>query len=310
MIELRLEVVAVDDRLPGVRSLTLARSGGGPLPSFVPGSHLVVECGPVRNAYSLTGDGAAPHTYSISVLLCANGSGGSSWIHRLRVGDPIAASGPRSAFPPVLSATRHLLVAAGIGITPIVSHLRSARRWNREVELLYVHRSDRGAHVADVEALAGHASVFTERETFTAAVDVALRRQPLGTHLYLCGPTPFMAEVTAAATALGWPPSRVHVEHFGTDVFDPGKPFDVHLRTTGDTFTVDPGVSLLEVLLARGVDVPNLCRRGVCGECRVGVAAGDVLHRDLFLGDRERAAGDSMMCCVSRAAGARLELTL
>ncbi|WP_263999102.1 PDR/VanB family oxidoreductase [Mycobacterium yunnanensis] len=308
MIGLALDVVGVDDRIPGIRSLTLARPDGGPLPSFVPGSHLVVECGPVLNAYSLTGDGASPVTYAISVLSCPGGSGGSQWIHGLSVGDVVGVHGPRSAFAPVLSATRHLLVAAGIGITPMVSHLRSARRWRRPVELLYVHRPGRGAHLDDVDALAESASVFTDRESFTAAVDDALGRQPLGTHLYLCGPAAFMAEVTARATAWGWPASRVHVEHFGTDAFDPGEPFDVHLRTTGETFTVGAGVSLLEALLARGVDVPNLCRRGVCGECRVEVTAGDVLHRDLFLGERERAAGDSMMCCVSRAAGARLEL--
>lgn len=304
-----LEVVAVDDRIPGIRSLTLARPGGGPLPPFVPGSHLVVECGPAHNAYSLTGDGAGPLTYSVSVLSRPDGSGGSRWIHERRVGDVVAAHGPRSAFAPVLSATRHLLVAAGIGITPMVSHLRSARRWHRQVELLYVHRRGRGAHLDDVEALAESASIFTDRESFTAAVDDALGRQPLGTHLYLCGPTAFMAEVTARATAWGWPSSRVHVEHFGTDAFDPGEPFDVHLTSTGQTFTVDSGVSLLEALLAHGVDVPNLCRRGVCGECRVEVTGGEVSHRDLFLGERDRAAGDSMMCCVSRAAGALLELT-
>jgi ferredoxin len=119
-----------------------------------------------------------------------------------------------------------------------------------------------------------------------------------------------MAEVTARAADWGWPASRVHVEHFGIDAFDPGEPFEVHLRETGDTFTVASGVSLLAALLARGVDVPNMCRQGVCGECRIGVAAGGILHRDLYLSERERAAGESMMCCVSRSAGPRLELAL
>jgi len=309
--ELELVVVAVDDRMPDVRAVTLARADGGPLPPYPAGSHLVVECGPALNAYSLTGDGLAPTSYSISVLLCPNGSGGSTWLHReLRVGDTILARGPRSAFAPVLQATRHLLVAAGIGITPMVSHLRSARRWGREVELLYVHRPGRGAHVGDVETLADDAAIFTDRESFTAALTRALTNQPLGTHLYLCGPTSFMDDVTARAVDLGWPASRVHVEHFGIDAFDPGEPFEVHLSNTDDAFTVESGVSLLTALLARGVDVPNLCRRGVCGECRITVAAGEILHRDLYLNERERAAGESMMCCVSRAAGTRLELSL
>ncbi|KAA0094600.1 oxidoreductase [Mycolicibacterium sp. P1-18] len=311
MTDLELVVVAVDDRIPGIRNLTLARPDGRPLPSFTPGSHLVVECGPVLNAYSLTGDGTAPASYSISVLLCSNGSGGSRWLHDdVRTGDLIAARGPRSAFPPVLSATRHLLVAAGIGITPMVSHLRSARRWGREVQLLYVHRRGRGAHLEDVEALTDRASTFTDRESFTAATEHALASQPFGTHLYVCGPASFIADVTARATDWGWPASRVHVEHFGVDAFDPGEPFEVHLRTSGDTFTVASGVSLLAALLARGVDVPNLCRQGVCGECRIDVAAGEIRHRDLYLSEGERAAGDSMMCCVSRSAGPRLELAL
>ena len=311
MTELELVVVAVDDRMPDVRALTLARSDRGPLPPFPPGSHLVLECGPVLNAYSLTGDGLAPTSYTISVLLCPNGSGGSRWLHReLRVGDTVLARGPRSAFAPVLRATRHLLVAAGIGITPMVSHLRSARRWGRDVELLYVHRPARGAHVDDVRTLTDDAAIFTDRDTFTVALTRALANQPLGTHLYVCGPTSFMDDVTSRAVDWGWPASRVHVEHFGTDAFDPGEPFDVHLGVTGDTFTVESGVSLLTALLARGVDVPNLCRRGVCGECRITVAAGEILHRDLYLSERERATGESMMCCVSRAAGTRLELSL
>jgi ferredoxin-NADP reductase len=308
---LELVVVDVDDRIPGVRGLTLARADAGPLPSFTPGSHLVVECGSVINAYSLTGDGVAPTTYAISVLECADGAGGSQWIHQtLRRGDTVVTRAPRSAFAPVLRATKHLLVAAGIGITPMVSHLRSARRWGRAVELLYVHREGRGAHVEDVTSLTDDATIFTERGPFAAALASALARQPLGTHLYACGPTPFMADVTALATDLGWPESRVHVEHFGVAAFDPGEPFEVHLSVTGDSFTVESGVSLLAALQARGVVVPNLCRQGVCGECRIPVTDGDVLHRDLYLSEAERAAGDSLMSCVSRAAGERLELTL
>ncbi|MBJ7338929.1 PDR/VanB family oxidoreductase [Mycolicibacterium sp.] len=311
MSVLELKVVDIDDRVPGVRALTLSGSDGEPLPSFTPGSHLVVECGHAVNAYSLTGEGITPMTYSISVLRCAEGSGGSEWIHReLHLGDTVIARAPRSAFAPILRASRHLLVAAGIGITPMVSHLRSARRWGRGVELLYIHREGRGAHLDDVAALADDATVLTERTAFLIALDGALARQPLGTHAYVCGPASFIDDVTARAFDAGWPSSRVHVEHFGTEAFDPGEPFEVHLRATGDSFTVESGVSLLEALQARGHDVPNLCRQGVCGECRITVTAGEIRHRDLYLSQPEREAGDSLMCCVSRAAGDRLELAL
>ncbi len=310
MSDLELVVAAVDDRVPGIRALTLARPDGGPLPSFTPGSHLAVDCGASVNAYSLTGDGVAPTVYRISVLLCPDGAGGSRWIHRLSVGDTLGARAPRSAFPPVLGAARHLLVAAGIGITPMVSHLRSARRWGRDAELLYVHREGRGAYVEEITELTDHARIFTDRIPFTVALADALARQPFGTHLYVCGPASFIDAVTTRATDLGWPPSRVHVEHFGSEAFDPGEPFDVHLSATGDRFTVESGVSLLAALQARGHDIPNLCRQGVCGQCRVTVTGGQVRHRDLYLTEDERAAGDAMMCCVSRAVGERLELAL
>lgn len=308
MSVLELVVVAVDDRIPAIRGLTLAGRDGGPLPSFTPGSHLVLECGPVANAYSLTGDGVAPTSYAISVLQCAAGSGGSQWIHReLRPGDTVVARAPRSAFAPVLRARRHLFIAAGIGITPMVSHLRSARRWGREVEVLYVHRDGRGAHVDDVNALTENATILTDRHSFATALNRALAGQPFGTHAYVCGPTSFVDEVTSLAAELGWPSSRVHVEHFGISL-DDGKPFEVSLSTTGESFTVEAGVSLLAALQARGYDVPNLCRQGVCGECRITVTEGRILHRDLFLSEHERETGGSLMSCVSRAAGDRLEL--
>jgi ferredoxin-NADP reductase len=310
---LQLAVRAIDDGLPGIRTLTLARPDGAALPSFTPGSHLVIECGSSgskkANAYSLTGESIAPTEYTVSVLACPTGSGGSLWIHDLVVGDIVVTLAPRSAFAPVLSATRHLLVAAGIGITPMLSHLRSARRWDREARLLYLHRDGRGAYVDEIKALTDHAQVFTERAAFLAEVASELADQPIGTHLYVCGPSLFMADVTATAAALGWPPSRIHLERFGIDTLDGGGPFDVTLAS-GPSFTVQSGVSLLEALEDRGLAIPNLCRQGVCGECRIPVTNGQVLHRDLYLSDAEKESGETMMSCVSRAAGDRLELNL
>jgi len=303
-----LDVVAIDDAVPGIRTLTLARPDREPLPSFTPGSHIVIEYDGGANAYSLTGETAAPREYAVSVLECPDGRGGSRWIHRLSVGDTVAVREPRSAFPPVLRATRHLLIAAGIGITPMVSHLRSARRWGRDVQLLYIHREGRGAYVDEIKALTDHAGFFTDRAAFLAELTATLADSPFGTHGYICGPGLFIDDVVALAVDLGWPPSRIHVEHFGGELA-PGEPFEVELASSGDTFVVESGVSLLEALEAHGRTVPSMCRQGVCGECRVPVRAGTVLHRDLYLSQAERDAGDAMMACVSRAAG-RLEVDL
>ncbi|QIV83826.1 PDR/VanB family oxidoreductase [Mycolicibacterium frederiksbergense] len=311
MNTLKLVVTAVDDRISGIRTLTLADPEGTALPSFTPGSHIVLECGGSANAYSLTGDGNSPMGYVISVLRCDDGAGGSRWIHdELALGDTVAASPPRSAFAPVLRARRHLLVAAGIGITPMVSHLRSARLWGRDVRLLYIHREGRAAYADTIAQLGGHASIHTRRADFTDELLVALADQPFGTHLYVCGPASFIEYVTVAAADLGWPASRIHLEHFGSDALDSGEPFAARVTSTGEEFVVDAGVSLLEELERRGFEVPNLCRRGVCGECRLPVAAGAITHRDLYLTDAEKKAGDALMACVSRGGADTLEVAL
>jgi len=309
---LALTVTEVAEPAPGIRSLTLASSDGGELPGFVPGSHLVVEAGGRTNAYSLTSDGVAPTAYSVSVLRVPDSAGGSRWLHdELRPGDTVTAHLPRSAFAPVSRARRHLLVAGGIGVTPVVSHLRAARAWGREVQVLYVFREGYGAHVDDVVALTdGSAELLHDRQSFLARLERVLVEQPLGTHLYVCGPGPMIDAVLDMAAALGWPCSRVHHERFGADVLDPGDPFTVELTATGATVEVPSGTSLLEALEGAGLDVPNMCRRGVCGECRVPVTAGKPLHRDLFLSDDEKAAAACVMACVSRADGPTLEVPL
>ncbi len=302
MNDLDLVVSTIDDGIPGVRTLRLAREDGAALPSFTPGSHIVIDCGGVLNAYSLTGESVRPQAYVVSVLDCPGGSGGSAWIHReLAVGDSVVTRPPRSAFAPVLSAKRHLLVAAGIGITPMVSHLRAARRWDRDTTVLYLHREGRGAYIDDVKTLTDDARIFTDRAVFGAELLPTLATQPLGAHLYVCGPSGFMDTVVEAAVQLGWPPSRIHLERFGIDAIDPGEPFTVTLRSSGTTVTVDSGVSLLSALQGAGHDIANLCRQGVCGECVIPVLAGQIIHRDLYLSDEEKSAGATMMCCVSRA---------
>lgn len=310
---LDLMVCGVDDSVSGVRGLSLQAADRAPLPSFTPGSHLVVDVpvGPGRargraNAYSLTGETLQPATYEVSVLRCdpeQGAGGGSAWLHGLAVGDRLTATPPRSAFAPVAGATRHLLVGAGIGITPLVSHLRSGVRWGRDMEVVYLFRDGHGAHVDDLEELGGDRVTFLgEREVCTDHLDRRLADQPIGTHLYVCGPAGFMDHVVGAARALGWPPSRVHVEAFGIDALDPGEPFTASV--SGETFDVPSGVSLLDALLEHGHDVSHLCRQGVCGECRVVVrpaARTSVRHRDLFLSDTEKASGGCAMACVSRA---------
>jgi ferredoxin-NADP reductase len=305
--------VAAADRGHDVLHLRLVDPAGAPLPSFTPGAHLVIDAGGHANAYSLTGEFLDPQAYEVSVLRLDDGRGGSLWLHReVGVGDRLLVSQPRSAFPPVATARHHVLIAGGIGITPMLSHVRAALRFGLSFELIYGHRLER--------PLAGQwlRQVCATRQLHPAAGRVAmvelvwerLAAQPLGTHVYVCGPPAMIDAVHTIASSLGWPAERVHTEAFTSAALEPGEPFDVRLRDSGQRIRVPAGVSLLEALESQGVTVANLCRQGVCGECRVQVTDGLPLHRDLYLSDEERAAGDSVMCCVSRARGAELELAL
>jgi ferredoxin-NADP reductase len=307
----RLRVTRIDQVTAGVRQIVLRNPDGSPLAGYAAGSHLTVTAGGKRNAYSLTGSGIAPADYRISVLRTSGGAG-SAWLHdHLRVGDLLTVEGPRSAFPFELASTKSLLIAAGIGVTPILSHLRAARAWGRPVEVVYGYRPGAPAHLDEVRELAGPDLVEAPgRAALAQALRERLGRQPWGTHAYACGPTAVLELFTATAREAGWPPVRLHVEHFQAPELEPGRPFAAVLRRSGLRLSVPSGTSLLEAALGAGVDVPNLCRQGVCGQCLVPVAAGRVDHRDLVLDDSEKQTSASMLACVSRAADAHLELDL
>ncbi|TQS42124.1 PDR/VanB family oxidoreductase [Cryptosporangium phraense] len=304
MTRLDLVVRRSTEIVPGIREIEFRAPDGRPLPPHPPGSHLVLDCGPVGNAYSLTNTGF--DTYSIAVLRRGEGS---AYLHGLRPGDRVAASTPRCEFAPVSTARKHLLIAGGIGITPVLAHVRDAERWHRDVELLYVHRPGAGAFADELAARLGpRLRRFPDRNAFGAGLAAALRDQPLGTHLYVCGPGGLLDRVLRDAAAAGWLPPRLHLERFVAAELDPGREFVARLARSDRDVVVPSGTSLLDALRGAGVDVPNLCRRGICGECRVPVLAGSPLHRDEYLADDERRS--AVMCCVSRAETDTLELDL
>lgn len=309
---LTLGVASVRDE-GDIRHLRLVLPDGGDLPAFTPGSHVVIDAGGLSNAYSLTGEFVSPRAYEVSVLRVDGGDGGSRWLHAVvEPGDRLAVSPPRSMFAPLASARHHVLIAGGIGVTPIVSHARAAVAYGRSFEVIYGHRPEQPALLDELAALCGDGRlrVATDRRTLAALVTQRLGSQPLGTIAYVCGPRAMMDAVLETARSLGWPAERVHTEAFSSSALDPGEPFVVDLRDSGRSVRVESGVSLLQALEASGIAIASMCRQGVCGECRVAVCAGTPLHRDLYLSEDERDAGDTLMCCVSRAVGDRLELAL
>ena len=308
---LQLEVTNISPQTESIVSITLADPSGARLPSYVPGSHLVVQYGSGVNAYSLTGSGNGPTEYTISVLRVEDGAGGSVAMHQLGVGDRVYVSRPRSAFAPASTATHHLLIAAGIGITPVLSHARAAADRGTTSSLIYVYRPGAGAHVEEARDLLGPAlTECSDRNSFQKVLAEQLMTQSLGTHLYVCGPAAFMDAVLDQARELGWPPARLHSEAFGAAELDDGEPFTVNLVRSGLKLDVPSGVSLLETLEKAGKTIPNMCRKGICGECVLPVLRGTPQHRDLYLTDQEKAENTTMMCCVSRSEDPELELDL
>lgn len=180
---------------------------------------------------------------------------------------------------------------------------------------MYSYRPGCEAHLDDLRALAQQPNITLHEvsggvEATAELLAERFRSQPLGTHAYACGPAALLETYTELAVQAGWPTARVHLERFSAPEQEPGDPFTVTLSSTGSQIDVPAGVSLLQRLLDSGVEVANLCRQGVCGECRIPpVRGGTIEHRDLVLSDEEKALGDAMLCCVSRG-GEDIEVDL
>ena len=294
-------------------------SVNGVLPRFTPGAHINVkiEEGLVRQ-YSLCNDAQETSRYLIAVKRAPDSRGGSQTMHeRVAVGDILSISAPLNHFPLQPRATHHLLVAGGIGVTPLIAMARELRSSGASFELQYFARSIE--HTAFHEMLSG--PEFRGKVTFHYAVEPerlheylhkVLWQHRAGAHMYLCGPRPFMdlVEDIAAAT---WPPESIHIEHFGADPMasaGPREAFDITLARSGGTYTVPADMSIAAVLAENGIANVTSCEQGVCGTCLTGLLKGTPDHRDAFLTDGERKSCDKIMVCVSRARGGGLVLDI
>ncbi|NWJ73074.1 Rieske 2Fe-2S domain-containing protein [Pseudonocardia sp. ICBG1122] len=310
------EVVEITDEAVGVRGLRLRRRDGGSWPAAEPGSHVDLRLpGGLVRQYSLTDD-AATGTYALAVQREPHSRGGSAAVHALAVGDTVEVAGPRNDFP-LRPASRHLLVAGGIGITPILAMLRRLHATGADVELHYFARSAERAAFHDLLTtgpLAAHTRTHLGLDPAgtTAVLDDLLGRPGDDERVHVCGPAGLIDAVHAAARRHGRPPGSVHDERF---VAEPAVPagatgFDVVLARSGATVTVGTDESVLDALDRAGIDADRSCEQGVCGTCVTGVLNGEIEHRDSYLTPEERRAGDRMALCVSRCAGPELHLDL
>lgn len=291
------------------------RTDGGLLPTFSGGAHTVVEMrdGDIArmNPYSLMSDPMDQTAYTISVRRDDEGRGGSLFMHnKVAVGDEMVISYPVNLFSLDLRAKKHLFLAGGIGITPFMAQIKQLERFNGHWELHYACRSkDLGSYADELSAHhPNETHIYYDDQNQAIDLVNLLDGQPLGTHVYVCGPKGMIEWVRNTAKAEGWPREAIHYEEFLAP--KPGKPFEVKLAISNKVIQVGEQESLLEAMEREGVDAPYLCRGGACGQCETRVIdyAGNFIHRDHWLDDAEHASGEKIMPCVSRFEGKTLVL--
>ncbi|MEY9966460.1 ferredoxin-NADP reductase [Streptacidiphilus sp. MAP12-16] len=298
---LDLVVAARATEAEDVVSLRLSAPDGRPLPPWQPGAHLdlVLPSG-LRRQYSLCGDPADRRSYRIAVRRLPDGGGGSVEVHdTLLTGTRVAGGGPRNAFP-FAADPAVLLIAGGIGITPILAMAREAAGRGLDWRLVHTGRSRASMPFADeLTALGGdRVELLPDDEHGTPDGAELLRRAPAGSAVYVCGPAPMLDSVRGAFDACA--ATALHFERFSAAPIVDGRPFDLRLRSSGRVLPVPADRSALDVLRENDPDTPYSCRQGFCGVCRRRVTSGAVEHRDRKLTDQERAEGQ-MLVCVSRA---------
>ena len=320
MDRFEVRVAEVSAATPQIRRLRLAHPRGEPLPSWEAGAHVKVRLpdGDERS-YSLidaSGDQSGmtrPHVYRLGVRLEEASKGGSKFMHSLKVGDTISVSLPSNNFPLEQTTKPIVLLAGGIGVTPIISMATTLVAGGRDFRFIYAGRCRQHmAFLPEIEALAGPRLTLHIDDT-AGILDVRglMASLTAGEPLYLCGPTAMLDAALSCARELGWDKSRLRFEIFAAAAPVAGdRPFEVVLKNSGRSYVVPAGKSILDVLIEAGEDPMHDCKRGDCGICQVGVIEGVPDHRDYILSDAEKAAGKLMQICVSRSKSPRLVIDL
>lgn len=291
---------------------------GQALPPFSAGSHVDVHLpGGLIRQYSQCNDPAETHRYVIAVLRDSASHGGSLGMHDLVQNELIQISDPRNHFPLSGEAGHHILLAGGIGVTPILCMAEHLASTGASFEMHYCTRSRE--RTAFLQRIAG--SAFAYRVQFhhddglpSQKLDAAALLDSRGqdTHLYVCGPTGFMDWILNTARTAGWPEGRLHREYFAAAPVDTSQDssFEIQIASTGEVITVAANQSVVAALSAHGFELAVSCEEGICGTCITRVIEGLPDHRDMFLTPAEQAKGDHFTPCCSRAKSSRLVLDL
>lgn len=300
-------------------SFELVQVDGKPLPGFSAGSHIDVHLpNGLTRQYSLCNDPSETHRYLIGVLKDPGSRGGSRAMHELvGEGDTLSISAPKNHFPLARGARRSLLLAGGIGITPILCMAERLAVAGEDFDLHYGSRSqERMAFQGRIRQ-----SSFSSRAVFhfddgddAQKLDLGalLDRPSADVHLYVCGPKGFMDAVLGMARAKSWPEEHLHYEFFSGQPIksDSDGSFQVKLASSGKLVLVPKDKTVVQALSEAGVAVPTSCEQGVCGTCLTRVLEGEPEHRDMYLSPQEQAVNDQFLPCCSRSKSPVLTLDL
>ncbi len=310
MGEFKSSVTDIKELTPRISQITLTSADGTTLPVWQAGAHIECDVPDGTRAYSLI-TREDPQTYVIAVQRENEGQGGSAYMHSLQKGSEISFCAPKNDFPmdPIAPA---VLLAGGIGVTPLVSMAKELRAQNRPVSMIYAGRSEpEMAYTETLQTTLG-AQLRLHFDDQHGRLDINEVVNALGpeAHLYVCGPRPMLDATREATATAGISQDRVHFEVFEAASTRTGDtPFEVQIND-GSVFTIPVGKTIIDVLEENDIDVMYDCQRGDCGICQCDVLEGKPDHRDVVLSDAERAAGDVMQICVSRAKSARLVLDI
>ena len=315
MADLELKVTKVRDLTSNIKMFELVEAHGGDLPAFDAGAHIDIKMpNGLTRSYSLANDPKERNRYVTAILKDMNGQGGSKWMHEnVKVGDVLITTPPLQNFPLHEDAPNTVLLAGGIGITPILSMGYRLKALGKKVHLNYASRSP-----ADTAFMDEVKQVFGADVTFyhdggdpSKGINLkeVFKNYPAGTHLYVCGPGGLLRAVREATAH--WPEDAVHFELFTSARTDEQTAematrenfeFEVELKQAGVTLTIPADRSILDVMIEEGFGVPYACEEGWCGACVIPMLEGKADHRDEVLTDAEKAANTKIQVCVSRAA--------
>ena len=316
---LHLQIKQIRWEATDIFAFELVHPQGQALPAFSAGAHIDVHIGDgLIRQYSLSNDPQETHRYVIGVLRDEAGRGGSrSFTGNARVGQLLKVSVPRNNFALAANAQHTLLLAGGIGITPLKAMAHGLSHAGASFALHYCVRSDDRMAFKDELAALPNTHFHVDGGDLSQGLNLAalLHSAHQGTHVYFCGPSGFMTACKAATAH--WPAELVHLEHFQAPVADQAAApsnvagdgsFVAQIASTGQTISVAAHQSLVDALAGEGIEIATSCVSGLCGTCKVGYVSGDVEHNDHILGADEQS--HCLTACVSRARSGVLVLDL